>query len=273
MFLGALTILRGLPDYIKRFIADRKHYDFPVGKYVEIPPADSLCPVEDSLSQNGGKNGIAYAKKDENSAHDSDLDLDLDLDSSGGGRSDYSDPPKGKNQVPEEPPPPPPLKIIKTAAARAGFIIDDDIARRFLAAGLDPAWFTGPHDFLAFTAGKVRAKYPKEPPDRQRDLFISAIAWDNLREEYPGWRDGQEREAREREKARVKNLAPARCECGAELHGSRRCPACGRIAEFDEATWGFVFHAPPAEAGLSGMFRDEIRSRAGAEGKTPEKPP
>jgi hypothetical protein len=51
MFLGALTILRGLPDEIKGFIADRKHYDFPVEKYVQIPSIYRLCPVEDSLCQ------------------------------------------------------------------------------------------------------------------------------------------------------------------------------------------------------------------------------
>jgi hypothetical protein len=65
MFLGALSILRGLPAEIKRFIADRKHYDFPVEKYVEIPSInkdslcpveDSLCPVEDSLCQKRQKN-------------------------------------------------------------------------------------------------------------------------------------------------------------------------------------------------------------------------
>jgi hypothetical protein len=85
MFLGAMTILRGLPNNIKRFIADRKHYDFSVEKYIEIPLEDGPCPVEDSLclkndslSENDGKNGIAYTKNDANSAHDSDSDFDSD---------------------------------------------------------------------------------------------------------------------------------------------------------------------------------------------------
>jgi hypothetical protein len=276
IFLGVLSILRGLPDDIKQFIADRNHYDFPVEKYVEIPSGDGPCPVEDGPSPKKvwpmPKKGVAHAKNDEISAHDSDLDLDLDI--SGGGRSDYSDPPGGKNPAPEKPPPPPLLKIIKTNAAREGFIIGDDLAGKFLASGIDPAWFSGPHDFTAFMARKVRQKYPKAPPEEQRNLFIGAIAWDNLRREYPAWRDAQTAASANREKDRAKKLIPPRCECGAELHGARRCPSCGRILEFDETTWGFVFLPPlPEDQALSALFRDEIRSRKTGEEKTPRKPP
>jgi hypothetical protein len=275
MFLGALSILRGLPDGIKRFIADRNHYDFPVEKYVEIPPADSLClksdslcPIEDRLYPKRGEKGA-------NSAHDSDSDLDLDLDIniSGGGRSDYSDPPAEKPPPPENTPPPPLFKIIKANAGREGFVIGDDIAKRFLASGLDPAWFSGPHDFLAFMAYKVRAEYPGAPPERQRNIFISAITWDNIREEYPAWRDARAGAAQSREKARAEKLIPPRCECGADLHGARRCPSCGRILEFDETTWGFVFLPPPENGELSALFREEIKARKPGSEKTPRKPP
>jgi hypothetical protein len=278
MFLGTLSILRGLPDNIKRFIADRKHYDFPVEKYVEIPPEDrlcpiedSLCPIEDSLSQNGGKNGIAYAKNAENSAHDSDLDLDLDLDISGGGRSDHSDPPKGKNPVPEEPPPL--LKIIKSQSAAAGFYLDDNLANA-LCSGHDPAWFDGPHNFLAFTALRVKERYPKLPPGELKRVYGKALlSWDDLRDEYPAWRDAQAEASRAREKDRAKNLVPRRCECGAELHGALRCPSCGRMLEFDETTWNFVFLPPlPEDKGLSARFREEIRGRRTPD-KRPQKPP
>jgi hypothetical protein len=255
MFLGALTILRGLPEEIKRFIADRKHYDFPVEKYVKIPSIDSLCPVEDSLCpvedslcQNGGKKGIGYAKNAENSAHDSDSDsdsdLDLDLDLSGGGRSEYSDPPTGKNPVPEEPPPPI-LHTVKKNAREAGFSVDNTIARKFLASGLDPGWFSGAHNFLAFMAHNVRAKYPKEPPERQRDIFINAIAWDNLRETYPAWREQRQALDRERAVAHARDHPPEICPgCGAKMQG-HRCPKCDGFVEFRDATVSWDFIPPP----------------------------
>jgi hypothetical protein len=243
IFLGALAILRGLPDEIKRFIANRKHYDFPVEKYVKIPPNDSLCPVEDrlcpktdSLSENDGKNGIAYAKNAENSAHDSDSDLDI----SGGGRSYYSDPPEGKNPVPEEPPPL--LKIIKKNASQAGFIIDDQIARKFLASGIDPSWFSGPHDFQAFMAHNVRAKYPGEPPERQRDIFISAISWENLRTTYPGWKKQRDAEDHKRAVEHARDHPPQTCPaCGGKIR-ARKCSACNGFIMFQEDTlsWNFI---------------------------------
>jgi hypothetical protein len=118
-------------------------------------------------------------------------------------------------------------------------------------------------------AHNVRAKYPQEPPERQRNLFIKAITWENLREEYPPWRDAQAEADLNRAKGQAKKLVPPRCECGAELHGARRCPACGRILEFDEATWSFVFLPPiPADREISAMFRDEIRKRKGGGIKT-----
>jgi hypothetical protein len=79
IFLGALSILKNLPDDIKRFIADRKHYDFPVEKYVEISPDDSVCPKNDGLSPvNDGpcpvNDGPFIGHM-----HDSDSDSDSDL--------------------------------------------------------------------------------------------------------------------------------------------------------------------------------------------------
>ena len=66
LFIGAVKILKSLPDDIKDFISDRRHYDYDI--------SEIIGPNNDSLS-------IAYAQNGENSAHDSDLDSDLDLDS------------------------------------------------------------------------------------------------------------------------------------------------------------------------------------------------
>ena len=78
MFLGALKVLRSLPDEIKDFIRDRRHYDFDVSKYIGDTSAIDSLPIaytekSDSLSQNNGETMP-------NSTHDLDLDLDSDLD-------------------------------------------------------------------------------------------------------------------------------------------------------------------------------------------------
>jgi hypothetical protein len=82
IFLGVVSILKGLPDDIKRFIADRKHYDFSVEKYIEIPLEDGPCPVDDGLPPEKTwpipEKGVAHTKNVENSAHDSDSDSDFD---------------------------------------------------------------------------------------------------------------------------------------------------------------------------------------------------
>jgi hypothetical protein len=265
MFLGALAVLRGLPDDIKRFIADRKHYDFPVEKYVKIlplnSPSDGPCPVEDGPPPKKvwpiPKKGVAHAKNAANSAHDSDLDLDLDsdldLDLGGGGRSDYSDPPSGENPVREEPPPL--LDTIKKNADRAGFVIGDSVARKFLASGLDSSWFSGSHDFLAFMAHTVRAKYPDEPPERQRDIFLSAISWDNLRAAYPGWRKRREAEARKKIAVHARDHPPEICRCGRPLPRDGRCPHCFGKYEFEGDRWVFYDCSPEATGDIGAFLK------------------
>jgi hypothetical protein len=87
LFMGVLKILRALPDDIKRFIADRAHYDFDIRKYIEIPdtllekerkneipyaenrteneyPIGEMYEKPDTLSENDTENGIAYQGND-----------------------------------------------------------------------------------------------------------------------------------------------------------------------------------------------------------------
>ena len=89
LFLGASKLLKTLPDDVKAFISDRRHYDYDVSKIIGKPPyaIDSLCQNNDSLSKNednlspdSDSLSIAYGKNDEKTAHDSDLDRDIDID-------------------------------------------------------------------------------------------------------------------------------------------------------------------------------------------------
>jgi len=76
LFAGAVKIIRGLPDEIKEFISNRRHYDFDVTKYIVIPVIEGEPPHERGGMVSGGSQDPPP-----NSPHDSDLDLDSDLDS------------------------------------------------------------------------------------------------------------------------------------------------------------------------------------------------
>jgi len=76
MFLGAIKILRGLPGEIRAFLSDRRHYDFDVGKYVDMP-VDRLSAREgDAYPQNPDSLSIGDGVPMPNSPHDLDSDLD-----------------------------------------------------------------------------------------------------------------------------------------------------------------------------------------------------
>jgi hypothetical protein len=255
IFLGVLTILRGLPDEIKRFIADRRHYDFPVEKYVEIPSIDGPCPVEDGPPPKKAwpipEKGVAHTKNTGNSAHDSDLDLDLDsdLDIKSGGVEDLS----SREEKPPGPEPPPPQNII-TLSEKAGFPLDAAGARKVIAQNLDPAWLAGQFNFLEYLAEVVKAKCPKNP----KGMFFEAIGWQDVRPGFLPWRKKREAGARKEAAARARDHPPEACPgCGAAMSG-RRCPACGGLVQFREAAqaWDFI---PSADFNLAGDFRDKIR--------------
>jgi hypothetical protein len=273
IFLGVIKILRSLPDEIRRFIADRKHYDFPVEKYVKIPSIDGPSPVEDGPPPEKAwpipEKGVAHAKNTENSAHDLDLDLDSDLDSdldikSGGGLKAIA----SREEVPPEKPPPQTttaviLKIQETAK-KAGFNITADVARSAVNSGPDPGWLSGGFNFLEYAARFIRGAYPEKPDPELRRLFITAIGgrgeppWDNLLDEYPAWRKKQEAaaaaEAAAREAERLKRDPPETCPgCGGPVK-DRVCSRCRGHFRFREDPPGWEF-LPHRDGYLSEGFR------------------
>jgi hypothetical protein len=291
MFLGALSILRGLPDEIRRFIADRKHYDFPVEKYVQIPSINSLCPVEDSLcpkndslSQNGGKNGIGYAKNTENSAHDLDLDLDLDsdLDLDDDDKSAYiasrgkkspggnSGPGGAVSSSPDF------IKKIKAESLAAGFAIPGSLARH-MAETTGPPWLEGPHSYFRFAAGQVRDQYreKRKTEAELRNIYLAALwkGWESLLDAYPAWREKREAaaaaEAAAREAERLKRDPPEVCPgCGGPVKDGAcsRCRGQFRFRE-DPPAWEFF----PRRGGYLSEGFEKIR-RGEAPGTVPVDP-
>lgn len=83
LFLGAVKVLRSLPDDIKDFIADRNHYDYDVSEYIErspTPPQDLFKTSPHNEGDPPLETGGSSQDLPPNSAHDLDLDSDLDPD-------------------------------------------------------------------------------------------------------------------------------------------------------------------------------------------------
>jgi hypothetical protein len=176
---------------------------------------------------------------------------------SSGGRSEYSDPGKKKNPPAESPPggralpPPDLLKNIQALSLRAGFAIDNNLASR-LAGSLNPAWFEEPYSYPEFVAWFVREKYPDKPRKDRRDLYRKALwAFDDIRQEYPPWRDGLLR----RDAEKLPETCP---DCGVRL-ASGACPSCGGF--YEGGASGPVF-VKKESLDFSGTFREAVRARA-----------
>ena len=98
LFMGMVKVLKGLPDEVKAFISDRRHYDYDVTPYIgniytltQDPPiktgggSQDLPPENDRPSldlphENEGTTKDHPPQSTPQSAHDFDLDSDLDSD-------------------------------------------------------------------------------------------------------------------------------------------------------------------------------------------------
>jgi hypothetical protein len=147
----------------------------------------------------------------------------------------------------QDTPPPPQISHIQEISAKVGFFIDKEAARRSLSAGIDPSWFEDTHSFLEFVALKVKEKYRDKPQAQMKSLYIAAVReWDDLRQEYPVWREAQEKKAAEKARINAINAAKARepeiCQCGGNLKDNLVCEKCRGWYKFDEAGLQYQFH-------------------------------
>jgi hypothetical protein len=170
-----------------------------------------------------------------------------------------------------------PINMVLEKSAEAGFFIEADAAGR-LANSVDPAWIYGPHTFMEMAAERARGgRYSNLPDDEQKAIYLSALfKWDDLRQEYPKWRDAletkdeneritwEETERRlQREKARKTNL-PLVCQCGSKLDEVLLCSACGGEYEFNETTWEYDFYSKGSKPGFTEGFKKFMELRAGS---------
>jgi hypothetical protein len=138
---------------------------------------------------------------------------------------------------------------------KAGFHLDEKIFGEILAENpIDPAWLSGPFNFVEFASDVIEERYSAKPSWEQKLLFVSAFAWEDLREEFPAWRERHKQEGEEKQRreaveteqhriAEARRNPPAVCgHCGTALAPDiRSCPSCGWILRFDEdaAIWEF----------------------------------
>ncbi|MDR1902926.1 MAG: hypothetical protein LBQ88_11670, partial [Treponema sp.] len=90
LFLGAVKVLKSLPDEVKVFISDRAHYDYDVEPYIgkvyrpsQDPPPENGRHSTDPPTEEGAETGEHPPESTPQKAHDLDLDSDFnsDLDS------------------------------------------------------------------------------------------------------------------------------------------------------------------------------------------------
>jgi hypothetical protein len=147
---------------------------------------------------------------------------------------------------------PQPLLInkIREEARKLDIILGTDLAAKAAATGIESAWLDGAFNFPAFVLERLREnpEYRRKPRHEMALLFAAAFTWENLRQEYPLWKQGKEHELEEREKMKIIEEAletarqnhPQKCgECGKELveyHGQYWCKFCNTYYSLDEKT-------------------------------------
>jgi uncharacterized short protein YbdD (DUF466 family) len=157
-----------------------------------------------------------------------------------------------------------------------GFPITESRARSLLKTGLNPEWLIGPGSFPAYIAACVDNAYSDKAPDDRLKLFLSALAWEDKREEYTDWLEKQKAEAEEnRQKAETeaeRQRKEAKCRatplptvcgnCGAAMPpDGELCPACDHYAVWDDSQEKYIFQERCDFSALAEAFREKMRKK------------
>jgi len=276
--MGMYAALRGLPIEIRAFLcSDPNHYIYDLRKvfdnfdqYVKmIDDAkkgidDPENGIDDHLKQ---PLGAENTENTDRLSHKLDLDLDSDIDLD----SDLEIRSSGSNLnvvSPEEKQPP--LSLLRESVKESGYIIDDKIAEKFQNSKIPEEWTQGQKSFFAYAKICIDEKYPEKPVSEKRTLFITAVqTWENLREEYPAWKNSQEKIEQTAAKKQAINNKPTHCEkCQVELSFKTslpRCPSCKGFYEFDSKSGKYVFSETfkPTTQGVMNEIRHKETFQSG----------
>ena len=164
---------------------------------------------------------------------------------------------------------PPSLQDIKDAARNNGFFIDQHTAANFCDCGLEPDWMQGAHSFFEFVAEKIQSTYGNKPQAEQKALFISAVrTWDELRDEYPGWKAKKDEQdiafARKASERRAWDAHPVTCSCGNSLrlwNEMFHCDSCGGDYRFDKEGLKWEYEEQVKGESLTESFMERIKGK------------
>ena len=241
---GIETVLKGLPPEMISFLKDIGY----------LYPMDSPSTPMDSPSTLSN-----YSDLDSNL--DSDLDIDSDLD----GDSKPAHPDCGK---PVEKPKTTTTfdlhNLVKEKIKAQGFYVDDPVVQKIIKAVSDTERITGKYDIITFAAGKINGIYPDKPKEDRRKLFISALTkWDNIKDEYPDWRDKKTAAEAAAVLEKLRDTPPPNCpHCNTGTGGRKKCPECGGFVEFSEEKKEWVYVEP---FDIGSLIRE--RKKQGTEAK------
>ena len=269
LFLGVVKILKSLPDEIKEFISDRKHYDFDVTKYIGDLPETSLRPPPKKgetlpLKSRGGLGHLPETSPrppqdlPQKTAHDSDLDSDLDSKAAAADQEAIAFP-EEKPQISQ---PAANIFDIQNLAKAQGFFLSEKQAEDFLC--LNPTWITGKYSFLDFTASKIRGdpEYSKKTKGDQERIFAKGWKYESWLQEYPDWLDKKLRADKQKTIDLLRKTSPPNClRCGKFMGGKDVCVDCNARMFFCDETekWGYK---ESSEFEIVADFKQYMRQKA-----------
>jgi hypothetical protein len=160
------------------------------------------------------------------------------------------------------------ISLITEEAKNHGFFLDQNTVQQFCNCGINNEWFCAPYSFIEFAAGRIEKHYYGRSKSEQKSLFISAVkTWDDLRQEFPSWREGKirsdiEKEQQEKEKAARSNH-PETCTCGGTLRRYSNnffCETCKAEYSFNAEVMEWEQHKVEENdfLGLLGRWKKKI---------------
>jgi len=269
ILLGAKKVLKSLPDEIKEFLADRKHYDWDISDIVpplkndsatQLPPHEKgTVSIEfPELTEVHPPLNTAKTPHDSDSEFDSDSDLDRDRDLDG----DCKPTATGSGKTVEKPNTTTITdlhNIIKEKVKSHGFYIDEPVAKKIANSIQDPTWLTAEYSVIDLVAEKINEIYSEKPKEERKKLFVSALTkWENIKDEYPDWLNKKLKVAQERALKKLRETPPKQCpHCNSDMNGSWKCSKCNGSVYFDEKEKVWKYDPP-----YTGSLRKELREEA-----------
>jgi len=269
ILLGAKKVLKSLPDDIKEFLSDRKHYDWDISDIVPPPKNSSATPLppqeKDGASIEFPELPEVHPPKttpqtphDSDSEFDSDSDIDRDIDLDG----DCKSTPTGSGKPVEKQKTTTIIdlhNIIKEKVKSHGFYIDEPVAKKIANSIQDPAWFTYPHSIIELVAEKINEVYYEKPKEERKKLFVSALTkWENIKDEYPDWLEKKIKADEVRALKELRETPPPQClHCHTDMNGEKVCPKCKGFMYFEEKEKVWKYDPP-----YTGSVRKDLREKA-----------